>query len=182
MRTPQSLYDLLKEQEQNKDSSNMGVCLEKWRELGENGVAIPLKISLHGYSMKPFISPEKDIVTIKTLIRDPKVGDIVLFRRADGKNIAHRIYSIFPDGIQTWGDNCPKPDAPIKREDIYGLIVAVEKNGKTYQLDTDRQRDYGIRWMKYGRPVWLILRRIKAIGGKMIRLVYPNFHKEQSSI
>ena len=182
MSKPQGLYDLLKDQEQNEEHLDSGLSLEKWRELGENGVTIPLKISLHGGSMKPFINPEKDIVTIIPLIRDPMVGDIIMFRRTDGKNIAHRIYRVFPDGIQTWGDNCPKPDAPRKREDIYGLIVAVEKDGKTYQLDTDKQRVYGLRWLKYGRPAWILLKKIKTIAGRITRPVYPNYHKERNSI
>jgi hypothetical protein len=179
MSETQSLYDLLKEQ--NGESSDSGICLEKWRELGENGAGIPVKMSLHGISMKPLIRPEKDIVTIMPLVRNPMVGDIVMFRRADGKNIAHRVYRVFPNGIQTWGDNCQRPDAPIKREDIYGLIVSMEKNGRTYLLDTDKQRAYGIRWMKYARPAWIVLQKIRAIGGKIIRCVYPVFHKKRSA-
>ena len=158
------LYDLLKEQEQNECSSDTELSLEKWRELGANGVAIPIKMPLHGTSMKPLIRPEKDVVTIIPLAREPMVGDIVLFRRSDGKNIAHRVHKVFPDGIQTWGDNCFLPDAPIKREDVYGLIVSMEKHGRTRPLDTDRQRTYGVRWMKYGRRVWMALRRVRAFG------------------
>ena len=175
------LYDLLKEQEQSEGSFDAGLSLEQWRELGMNGVAIPMSIPLHGTSMKPLIRPEKDTVTIVPLAREPMVGDIVLFRRSDGKNIVHRVYKVFPDGLQTWGDNCLLPDAPIKREDVYGLVVSMEKKGKTYALDTDRQRACGLRWMKYGRPVWMALRRIRAFGGRMIRPVCPGFHKDQSS-
>lgn len=164
-----SLYELLKEQEQSEESFDTELCLEKWRELGKNGAAIPMRIPLHGSSMKPLIRSEKDIVTIMPLIRDPMIGDIVLFRGSDGRIIVHRVYRIFPGGIQTWGDNCLRADAPRKREDIYGLIVSVEKDGKIYQLDTDEQRAYGIRWMKYGRPVWGALKKIRAIGGKIIR-------------
>ena len=92
----------------------------------------------------------------------------------------HRVYRTFTDGIQTWGDNCIQADAQRKREDIFGLIVSLEKNGKTYQLDSDKQRAYGVKWMKYGRPVWMIVQKIRATGGKIIRKVYPGFHKRQS--
>lgn len=178
----QNLYDILKKQEQNIESFDTGLSLDKWRELGENGVSIPMKIQLHGSSMKPLIRSEKDIVTIMPLVRDPMVGDIVMFRGVDGRNIVHRVYKIFPDRIQTWGDNCQRADAPRKREDLYGIIVSLEKDGKTYQLDTDKQRAYGIRWMKYGRPAWMVLIKIKAFGGKIIRWIYPNFRKQQSNI
>ena len=182
MSKKQSLYDLLKEQEQNENALDTGLSLEKWRELGENGVEIPMKIPLHGSSMKPLIRPEKDKVEIMPLVREPLVGDIVMFRRADGKNIVHRVCRVFPDGIQTWGDNCRRADAPIKREDIYGIIASMERNGKTYQLDTDRQRAYGIIWMKYGRLLWIVPRTIRSIGGKIIRKVYPDFDKKRSVV
>ena len=182
MSEAQSLYELLKEQEQNGNPLDAGLNLEKWRELGENGVSIPMKIPLHGSSMKPLIRPERDLVTIMPVVRDPLVGDIVLFRRSDGKNIAHRIYRVLPGRIQTWGDNCIRADAPIKREDIYGVIVSMERAGKTYQLDTDQQRAFGIRWLKYGRPLWTIPQKIRAIGGIIIRRIYPGFHKSRSEI
>ena len=173
MNNLQSLYDSLKEQGQNEGSFETGIDLEKWRELGENGVAIPMKIHLNGFSMMPLIRAEKDIVTIIPLVRKPMVGDIVLFRRTDGKNIVHRVYKVLPDEIQTWGDNCQKADAPTRSEDIYGLVISVEKDGKTYQLDTDKQRAYGIRWMKCGRSVWMALQKVKSIGSKIIRRIFP---------
>ena len=176
MNESQSLYDLLKNQEQNENSFDTGICLEEWRELGKNGTVVPIMIPLHGSSMKPLIRSEKDIVTIMPLLRDPMVGDIVLFRGSNGKNIAHRVYKVFPDGVQTWGDNCQRADDPRKWEDIYGIIVSVEKDGKIFQLDTDEQREYGIRWIKYGRPIWMLLKKIKAISIKIIRRVYPGFH------
>ena len=167
MSNPQNLYDLLKKQEQDGVSFDTGISIEKWRELGENGAAIPIKISLQGNSMKPVIRPGKDIVTIMPLVRNPMVGDIVLFRRKDGKNIVHRVYRVYQDWIQTWGDNCLRADEPIKRRDVYGVLVSVERNGKTFQLDTDKQRAYGIRWMKYGRSVWTVPKKLKTIGNKL---------------
>ena len=182
MSKSQSLYELLKGQERNENPLDTGLSLEKWRELGKNGVSIPMKIQLHGSSMRPLIRPEKDTVTIMPLVRDPMIGDIVLFRRSDGKNIAHRVCKIFPGGIQTWGDNCLFPDAPKKLEDVFGLIVSIERSGKTYQLDTNLQRAHGIRWLKYGRPIWTVPQKVKLIGGIIIRKIYPGFHKVQNDI
>ena len=54
------------------------------------------------------------------------------------------------------------------------------KNGKTYKLDNDKQRAYGVKWMKYGRPVWMIGQKIRAIGGKILRKICPSFHKGRS--
>lgn len=170
MSEPQGFYDLLKKQELNGESFDEKLNLDQWRELGKSGLAIPIRMPLHGTSMKPLIKPEKDVVTIVPLIREPMVGDIVVFYRGDKRNIAHRVYRVFPNGIQTWGDNCLGPDAPIKREKIYGLIISVEKHGKTFWLDTDKQRANGIRWMKYGRPLWTFPQKIRYFGCKMIRI------------
>ena len=181
MSKPQSLYEQLKEQEQDEGFLDNGLGIEKWRELGENGTPIPIRIPVHGFSMMPLIRPEKDMITIMPLVRAPMVGDIVMFRRSDGKYIVHRVYKTFTDGIQTWGDNCLVADAPRKRKDVFGLIVSVERNEKIYRLDTDKQRAYGIKWMKYGRHVWTVQKRMKIIGGKIIRCFYPGFHKSQNS-
>ena len=174
----QSLYEQLKEQEQDEGFLDNGIGIEKWRELGENGAAIPIRIPVHGFSMMPLIRPEKDMITIMPLIRAPMVGDIVMFRRGDGKYIVHRVYRTFKDGIQTWGDNCLNADAPRKLKDVFGIVVSLERDGKIYQTDTDKHRDYGIRWMKYGRPAWTVQKRIRIIGGKIIRCFYPHFHEK----
>ena len=91
MSKPQSLYEQLKEQEQDDGFLDNGLGIEKWRELGENGALIPIRIPVHGSSMKPLIRPEKDMITIMPLVRAPMVGDIVMFRRNDGKYSASRI-------------------------------------------------------------------------------------------
>ena len=145
------------------------ITLEEWAEYAQKGVDIPITVPLHGSSMEPMIRYMKDPVTIIPLKREPLVGDIVMFRRADGAYVAHRVYRVTPDRIITWGDNCAAPDAPLRRENVLGLLTAMERGGKRYNLDTDRQRQYGKRWMEKGRGPWMMYRRVRGKVGRTIR-------------
>ena len=153
--------------------------LEKWAEYARNGIDIPITTLLHGNSMEPLIRYMKDEVTITPMKREPLVGDVVLFRRADGKYVVHRVHQVTEAGVRTWGDNCVSPDAPLRREDVLGLVVRVKRGGREIALDTPEQRAYGERWTRRGRAVWLRYKRLRALGGKAIRKVYPDFHKNR---
>ena len=145
------------------------ISLEDWAEYARKGVDIPITVPLHGSSMEPLIRYMKDPVTIIPLKREPLVGDIVLFRRADGAHVVHRVYRVTPDRVITWGDNCAGPDAPLKREDVLGLVTAMQRHGRRYPLDTEAQRRYGLRWMRKHRRVWMAYRRMRGKAGRVVK-------------
>ena len=153
------------------------ISLEDWARYAQKGVEIPITVPLHGSSMEPLIRYMKDEVTIVPLKRAPMVGDIVMFRRADGAHVVHRVYRVTQEEVITWGDNCLGPDAPLKREDVLGLVTAMRRNGKRYPLDTARQRAYGVRWMRRGRKVWLAYRRMRGRAGRAVRR-FVSAHKQ----
>lgn len=157
------------------------LSLEEWGEYAKKGADIPITVPLHGSSMEPLIRYMKDPVTIVPLKRDPLVGDIVMFRRSDGAYVAHRVYKVTANKIITWGDNCVRPDAPLLRKDVIGLIISMERNGKKHLLDTDKQRAYGIRWMTFYRRLWRIYINLRHVAGRVIRFLLPEYHKKSSN-
>jgi len=152
------------------------ITLEDWSEYARKGIDIPITVTLHGSSMEPLIRYMKDPVTIIPLKREPMVGDIVMFHRADGAYVAHRVHQGTPNRIITWGDNCIRPDAPLERGDILGLLVSMERNGKRRELDTDEQRAWGIRWHKRWRKPWLFCRRNLGRVKRCIKLIIPGLN------
>lgn len=159
--------------------SSVGLTMEQWLALVERGANIPVTIPIMGVSMLPLIRYKIDPATIVPLRREPKEGDIVLFRRfGDGVAAVHRVFRVTEDGVQTWGDNCPKPDHPVGREDVLGLVVSIRRNGQIVPLDTEEQRRRGVRWMRspIRRRLWLLWNRGCWFMGNLIRRVFPDFH------
>lgn len=149
------------------------LTVEEWSNLARKGTMIPLTTCLHGSSMEPLIRYMKDSITIIPVNRQLKVGDIVLYKRADGKYVVHRLYRIIEDEklVQTWGDNCDKPDPLMPISSILGIGLYLQKNGKQQLLDTDEQRKRGINWInsKYRRKGWMEYKKIRRKIGNVLR-------------
>lgn len=157
----------------NKDSivsNKRQIPIEEWRIYGLQGISVPVTIPVYGNSMEPLIRIRKDFVTIipiSSLDRPIEEGDIVLFQRADGKFVLHRLYKTLESEkkVITWGDNCIVPDRPIHSSDIWGIAISVKKGNRIISLDTCNQREYGKRWMNGSiqRKTWFAYKRIKRI-------------------
>lgn len=115
------------------------------RELIEEGHQVSLLIS--GSSMSPFLIHHRDTIYFKKPDRELKVGDMVFYRRGNGKYIMHRIRRIRPEGYYMIGDAQWEIEGPLQREQIFGLITAVERKGKLIQP--------GDFWWEFFAKVWL---------------------------
>lgn len=124
------------------------ISIEQWHELCLSGAAPPVKIYLDGFSMQPLIRKGKDKVTIVPVDRKLRTGDIVLFKAVDGRYIVHRVWKINGDMIQTLGDRCTYPDVPINIRDVYGIVAEMERDGKSYDMESIGLRAFGSIWMQ----------------------------------
>ena len=153
--------------------SKIKLSLEEWCRLAEEGAAIPITTPLRWVSMEPTIRVNKDPVTFVPLQRDLLPGDVVLFKRADGAYVCHRVYKILDGGnkIVTWGDNAEYPDKPVPRSSVMGLAVAFERDGERVDLDNDEQRRKGLTWLrsKWKRPAFIQYRKMRLKIGKTVR-------------
>lgn len=122
---------------------NKSLSIEEWCACAREGIDIPVTIQLDGYSMQPLIRYRKDYVTIIPLRREVKISDIVVFLNIDGRYCAHRVNKIRDGKIRTLGDNCYTYDTWKSPDEIIGLIVSMERDGKTYNLDCRTARAYG---------------------------------------
>lgn len=166
------------------EQPSVGLTAEQWVALAKQGAKVPMTIPIMGTSMLPLIRYKVDPVTILPLDREPLEGDIVLFRHAgDGDLVVHRVYRVLGDQVQTWGDNRPKPDRPVGRSEVLGLVVSMRRGDRTIPLDTDEQRRRGVRWMRspLRRPLWRAWHSLRWLPGKLIRKLWPDFRKQQRS-
>ncbi len=126
-----------------KEQSNIDRGVDEWVARIKQGVAAELIVHPKGTSMLPLIRGGKDSVIVLPLDRPLKKGDVILFRRHDGKNVMHRVLKLDGEMVTTFGDGSVRPDDPIKKEAVLGLAVMLLKDGKTKKLDTALSRLYG---------------------------------------
>lgn len=149
----------------NGGSDTIKMPILGWSQLTQKGILVPITIYLKGASMEPLIRCMKDPVKIVPVNRKLLAGDVVLFECADGKHVLHRVYRIMDDKgvIQTWGDNCYNPDPLMPISSVKGIAVSFNKNGKTIILDSNEQRQKGLKWLKskYKRYAWFTYRKLR---------------------
>lgn len=86
----------------------------------------PVRLPVSGWSMKPLLPPGS-VVRIVPFREPPRVGDVVLYRRSDGKLISHRVLTRSADFFRSKGDACAQPEELRHRSCILGKVVALER-------------------------------------------------------
>lgn len=97
-----------------------------------------------GTSMLPLLRQGKDLLIIKR--KSPnrlKWLDVPLFKRRDGKYIMHRVMWVCKDTYVMCGDNQWYLERGVQEDQILGVLTAVQRDGKTYQMDSPLLRFYG---------------------------------------
>lgn len=125
--------------------SNSGQ-LELLRAIVERGV--PLRTSVRGFSMTPFIR-DHDVLTIAPINgRAPRVGEVVAFTQTDTERLAfHRVLAKVRDTWLICGDNCLETDGLVPYKHILARVVRVERNGREVRLGLGREARL-IAWLQ----------------------------------
>lgn len=144
--------------------------IETWHELGKEGNMLPVTICLEGDSMRPLVRRGLDKVTILPVMRPLKKGDIVLFKGGYKRYVVHRMFKMRGTRVQTLGDNCYYPDPWMPVENVWGLVVKMERDGRTYRLDTRLSRAWGRIWMFF-HPVRIFCRRCRNLAARIIKKI-----------
>lgn len=131
------------------------------KELVEEGHQVSLLIS--GSSMSPFLIHHRDTIYFKKPDRELKVGDMVFYRRSNGKYVMHRIRRIRPEGFYMIGDAQTKIEGPLQREQIFGLVTAVERKGKLI-----RPGDF---WWDFFARVWLRIIPLRGLINRIYKAI-----------
>jgi len=127
---------------------------------GMAGRGIPLRQSVRGSSMAPFIR-DQDVVTIAPMNgRAPRLGDVVAFALPGNERMAvHRVVARVGAGWLMHGDNCPEPDGVVASDDVLGRVVRVERGGRDVHLGLGAQGAWlatlqRCGWLARARAAW----------------------------
>ena len=109
-----------------------------------------VKITASGKSMEPVIRNGTDTVVISKIQKSLSVGDIVLYKRNNGKLVLHRIVAINGNEITLRGDSQWTTET-VDKSRALGVLEAVERNGKVLNSHSAYLKKYkitlpAIRW------------------------------------
>ena len=122
-----------------------------------------VEMTVKGYSMRPFLRSERDVVTLAPLAMDAPLrrGQVVLFRQ-QGRHILHRLCGVENGRLVMKGDGNYRIEEVVPRGDVVAYVSAVKlANGHrfAYRSLCWRVRTLWSRGVKLLRTVALDLKR-----------------------
>lgn len=132
------------------------------KQLVEEGETVSMRIV--GSSMSPFLIHDRDLITFKAPERELKKGDMVFFQRESGQYVMHRIYAVKPDGYYMVGDAQTEIEGPIRREQIFAVIIKVRRK--------DKWVEPGDFWWNFFERVWINIIHVRKAVVVFYSLVY----------
>lgn len=107
-----------------------------------------IQIRLQGYSMYPLFVPGRDQVRIAPAgTRRLRRGEVVLYRRAGGILVLHRIWHRKKAGIYLVGDNQKEIEGPLKESQICGVMIGFVRKEKYHSVCNPFYRMYAAGWL-----------------------------------
>ncbi len=115
------------------------------RDIAEEGKVVSMLIA--GSSMAPFLCHNRDYIYFTKPDREPRRGDMVFYQRDSGQYVMHRVYKVKPDGFYMVGDGQTQIEGPLRRNQIFALIIQVKRKGKLICP--------GDFWWEFFEHVWI---------------------------
>ena len=117
------------------------------RGIAEEGKVASLRIA--GSSMSPFLAHDRDYIYFTKPDRELKRGDMVFYQRLNGQYVMHRIWKKKEDGYYIVGDAQTEIEGPVRREQIFALIIKVKRKGRILRP--------GSFWWEFFEHIWIRL-------------------------
>lgn len=115
-----------------------------------------------GNSMLPLFRNNKDIAIIKAVNGKYNVNDVVLYRKKETDEfILHRILKTTDKHLVIRGDNRYSKEF-IPYDDIIGVMVSFERNGKHYDCKKSFKYKLYIIYIRVSYPLRRLLKKIKS--------------------
>ena len=104
-----------------------------------------IKFTVVGNSMYPLFINNRDKVTVVKAEKIKK-RDIILYRRADGSYVLHRVVGKGKLGFKLCGDDQVAMEYPVKQEDVLAVMTSFERKGNEYSAKCLWYRIYSFLW------------------------------------
>ncbi len=117
-----------------------------------------LPLPVKGFSMVPFLH-EGDTVYINRLSKDPRRGDILLYRRPDGTYVLHRVKKCTKSGVLLLLGDGQTQKEPVLRQWVFAEATSAKRKGRLITKKSPVWRFYS--------TLWLLLSPLRPIFGKI---------------
>lgn len=121
------------------------ILMDKLIGLLEETESVPLVIS--GGSMVPFLVHGRDSVYLSKVTAPLKRGDMILYRRDNGRYILHRIWRIEKESFTMVGDAQTVLEPGIRPDQVLARVTSVRRKGKLLRS--------GSFWWEFFEKVWI---------------------------
>jgi len=98
-----------------------------------------LRLKVTSHSMSPLLRPGDHVLVRVVSPESLQRGDLLVTQRPEGY-LTHRLVVVDELGWHTKGDRNRRADDPISAQFIAGLVVAVERRGRSVNLRTRPRR------------------------------------------
>ena len=119
-----------------------------------------------GVSMMPMLREKRDVFTVRKKEGRCQVNDVALFRRGN-RYVLHRVIEVTDEGYTMLGDNCVLPEKDVKEEDVLGVMVSFQRDGKLIQATDPKY----LRYVSWIRRTENMRHDMKKTAGKLKRLL-----------
>jgi phage repressor protein C with HTH and peptisase S24 domain len=128
-----------------------------------------VKLPITGTSMLPLLVQGRDFVVLTTCNK-AKINDIIFYRRDNGQFVLHRVIGIDESGYILCGDNQWVKEFGIQDKNIIGVVIEINRDGKSLDVNNTKYIKYYKRWLKLfpiRKPLVKMLTIFRAIKRKM---------------
>lgn len=127
-----------------------------------------VRFTAPGHSMHPVIR-HGDALLVTPLERTAHPGDILLYRDAGGRPVAHRLIGFAADGEEDTlilrGDSAAAPDLPVRLSQVLGRVFAIERDGRRIDPYGARSTARRVLHAVAARAASQLLKRWSTVGG-----------------
>lgn len=123
------------------------------KELSDEGKVVSMRIA--GSSMSPFLCHNRDYIFFTKPDRPLRRGDMVFYQRGTGQYVMHRIWKQGSRGFYIVGDAQTVIEGPVREDQIFALIIKVQRKGKILQP--------GDFWWEFFEHVWIRIVPVRSI-------------------
>ena len=123
-----------------------------------------------GTSMRPLFKTHRDAVVLKSVDRQMKKYDVVLYTDATGRYILHRIIGIKGDSYVIRGDNTFDKEY-VKKDEILAYLISFNRNGKHGEITDFSYKAYSRIW-NFIYPLRLVWHRLFNLAVRIKRKLF----------
>ena len=136
-------------------------------ELSANG---SIAYITKGVSMRPLFRTCRDMIIVKSLFREPRKYDVVLYRGAGGEYILHRIIKVKEDVYIIRGDNTYRKEY-VPKDKVIGILDSFNRKGKRGSTDSFGFKLYSRLW-NFIYPLRFCAVKLRSILSRIYRKLF----------